>query len=146
VIYNIVFPCLWRGIRCLCGNLWILAAPRSLEFWHLRAVINLARVQETRRTYKSQWKGQVKTSYKCLRMRTTQGPLWLSCPVQASLREMEWHVYVRTVENSKFFLNSQCGDVRAISTLLKSLSPYSEVYGRDPCTLRDLVCRSNNKL
>jgi hypothetical protein len=132
IIYNIVFHCLGRAIRCLCGHFWILAEPRSLELWHLRAVINLARVQDTRRAYKSQWSGP------------PNGPLWLSCLGQTSLREMEWRVYVRTVENSNF-LEFPAWDVQAIATLL-TLSSYSEGYGCDPCTLRDPACRSVNTL
>jgi hypothetical protein len=94
--YNIAFHCLGRAIRCLRGNFCILAGPRSLEFWHLRAVINLARVQETRHTYRSQWK------------RPPKGPLWFSFLGQTSLWEMGWHVYVHAMENSNF-LNSQRG-------------------------------------
>jgi hypothetical protein len=38
----IAFHCLGRAIRCLRGNFWILTAPRSLEFWSLRAVIKFS--------------------------------------------------------------------------------------------------------
>jgi hypothetical protein len=39
-IRNIVFHCLGHAMRCLCGHFWIVAAPRNLKFWHLRAVFN----------------------------------------------------------------------------------------------------------
>jgi hypothetical protein len=57
---------------------------------------------------------------------------WL--PRSNFLREMEWHVHICTVENSNF-LEFPAWDVQAIATLL-TLSPYSEVYGCDPCTPR----------
>lgn len=38
-IYNIVFHCLWLMIRCLCGNIWILAVLERLEFWHEHSLI-----------------------------------------------------------------------------------------------------------
>jgi hypothetical protein len=70
------------------------------RFWQDQGVrssdINLARVQETGCAYKSQWEGQVRTRYNCLRMRAL---------VQTSLPKMEWHIYVRTVENSIFFFH-----------------------------------------
>jgi hypothetical protein len=123
VIYNIVSIVLdvQYGVYVEISGFWQPEKSGVLT----RSVINLARVQETRRAYQSLWKGQVRTRYNCLWMRTTQGPLWLSCLIQTSLQEMEWHVYVRTLENS------QRGDVQTFSTVL-SLSPYSEVYGRDP--------------
>jgi hypothetical protein len=70
--------------------------------------------------------------------------LQVSCLYQTSVGEMGWHVYARTVENSNF-LEFPAWDVQAIATLL-TLSQYSEGYGRDPCALRDLVCRSINIL
>jgi hypothetical protein len=41
-----------------------------------RAVINVARVKEIRHAYKVGKRARSETRYNCLRMGTTQGPLW----------------------------------------------------------------------
>jgi hypothetical protein len=58
---NIIFHFRGHVVR-LCGNFSILSAPRSLQFWHLRASLILVRVEETRHAYGSHWENQVKNS------------------------------------------------------------------------------------
>jgi hypothetical protein len=122
MIYNMVFRCLGRAIRCLCGHFWILAGWRSLEFWHLRAIIKLAWVQVNRHAYKRSVKdpGQ-KDRWNFTEWELPEGPLQFSCLVQPSLVGLEWHASLHTAENSDFFIFHR-GDVQALPTLLSSLS------------------------
>jgi hypothetical protein len=111
--YNIIFHCLGHVIQCLCGNFWILAGPRSLEFRHLWAVINLAQVQET----DAPTEVSEKAKSKLVIIFCEWGPLKGHYNLAASLKLPygRWNgMYISAPWRIRIFLNSQCGICKSL--------------------------------
>jgi hypothetical protein len=122
MICNIVFHCLGRAIRCLCPNFWILARWRSLQFWHLWAVIKLAWVKENRHAYKRSLKEPGEKGVEiALNENYPRGHYdWVT-----SFNPPCWSCngrHLSTPRIIRIFFNSYRGDVQALPTLLSSFS------------------------
>jgi hypothetical protein len=125
-------------MRCLMWKFPIPCTPRSLEFWHLRAVINFSLGPENWTLLrKSAKKGQVKDSLFCYEWEQRKGHYDVDGSFKLPSQKWKWHVSIRTGGNLVFEFPT-CEDASHLQATTSQ--QHYEPFGRELCTLQILNC------